>query len=365
MALKANGSLLIKNCKGILQIREVYPTFLKGIDLSVLPSLENGYILIKNGLVDSFGVMSDLPEVKIDEEIDATDRYVLPAFVDSHTHLVFATSRESEFVDKIKGLSYSEIAEKGGGILNSAEKLRKTSEKELIESATLRLQEAMSTGTGAVEIKSGYGLDTASEIKMLRVIKSLSENSPVTIKATFLGAHAFPKSKSRESYIREIKEEMIPEIARQNLAEYIDVFCEKGFFSIDESEDILNTGIKYGLKPKIHANQLTNNGGVQLGVKIKALSVDHLESIADQEILELGNSEVIPTLLPGAAFFLRMPYPPARKMIDSGLGVAIASDFNPGSSPTSNMQLMISLACIGMKMTPTEALNASTVNSSH
>lgn len=328
-----------------------------------LPVLSNAYLAIQQGVIAEYGSMHDLPAgVKAQKEIDALGRFVFPSFVDSHTHLVFAASREEEFVMKIKGATYEEIAAKGGGILNSARKLQQTSEEELFERAMLRVKEIIHTGTGAVEIKSGYGLTTKDELKMLRVARRIGKESPLTVKTTFLGAHAVPKETTKEKYIDLILREMIPAVAEEKLADYIDVFCEQGFFSMDETERTVEEGKKFGMKPRIHANQLHRSGGVQVGVKTNALSVDHLENIGEEEIEVLKNSSVMPTALPGAAFFLGLPFPPAQKIIGAGLPLAIASDFNPGSSPTGNMCQMISLACIKMKMTPEEAINAATIN---
>ena len=332
--------------------------------MDYLPEINNAFLITTEGKISDYGKMSDLAvaEHSFSQVIDASNRYVFPAFVDSHTHLVFPATREEEFVYKIKGMSYAEIAAKGGGILNSAAKLRASTEEFLLEQALRHCQNILESGTGTVEIKSGYGLSTEAEIKMLRVIKKLRKLTPLSIKSTFLGAHAFPTDKNREDYIQEVIEEMIPRVAEEGLAEYIDVFCEEGFFSVEESDKILEAGSRYGLKPKVHANQLNNSGGVQLGIRHKAISVDHLETIGEVEIEALKHSDVIPTLLPGAAFFLRMSYPPARKLIDSGLAVAIASDYNPGSSPSGNMQTMMSLSCVNMRMTPAEAFNAATIN---
>lgn len=331
--------------------------------MAQLPVLENSYLAIHNGYISQYGPMTGLPEsAKGTTELDASGRFVFPSFVDSHTHLIFASSREEEFVMKIKGSTYEEIAAKGGGILNSAKKLQHTSEDELFARAMIRVNEIIRTGTGAVEIKSGYGLTTKDELKMLRVARRIAQESPLTVKTTFLGAHAVPKDKTREEYIDLIIGEMIPAVAEEKLADYIDVFCEQGFFSQAETERIVAAGKKYGMKPRIHANQLHRSGGVQAGVNTGALSVDHLENIGEEEIECLKNSDVMPTALPGAAFFLGLPFPPARKLLDAGLPVAIASDYNPGSSPSGNMPLMVSLACIKMKMTPEEAINAATLN---
>ncbi len=330
--------------------------------------VENAYLLIDNNRIHSVGKMSDLKSVRqqfsISEEIDASGGFVLPGFCDSHTHIVFAGSRESEFVDKINGLSYEDIAKRGGGILNSAEKLRHTSEDELFEAARKRVIEVISHGTTALEIKSGYGLTPESEIKILRVIKRLKEHFPIPVKSTFLGAHAIPKHyrDNRQDYIREIIDVMLPQIADENLADYIDVFCDEGFFTIEETSAILKSAAAYGLKPKIHANEMANSGGVQIGIKYHAVSVDHLERIENAEIDALLASNTMPVALPGASFFLRIPYAPVRQMIDSGLPVVLASDFNPGSSPSGNMQFIMSLACIYGRMLPEEALHAITIN---
>jgi imidazolonepropionase len=354
-------NLLIKNIKGLVQGREVFHP-VAGREMAMLPVLPDAYLLIQDELIKAYGPMNELPSVKADQEIDATGRFVFPSFVDSHTHLVFAASREEEFVQKIKGATYAEIAAKGGGILNSAKKLQQTSADELFERTLLRAHEIIRTGTGAVEIKSGYGLTTNDELKMLRVARRIGTETPLTVKTTFLGAHAVPQAFTKKDYIQLIITEMIPAVAEEQLADYIDVFCEEGFFSPDETERIVEEGKRFGMKPRIHANQLHRSGGVQVGVKTGALSVDHLENIGDEEIEALKNSTVMPTALPGAAFFLGLPFPPARKIIDSGLPLAIASDYNPGSAPSGNMPLMISLACIKMKVTPEEAINAATIN---
>jgi len=328
-----------------------------------LPVINNAFLILRDGYIDSFGTMEELPGIHADEILDASGRYVFPSFVDSHTHLVYAESREEEFVLKIKGASYSEIAAKGGGILNSATKLRAASEEQLFQQALTRAFEIIKTGTGTVEIKSGYGLTTRDEVKMLRVARRLGNETPLTVKTTFLGAHAVPENISKEKYIDTIIEEMLPAVTEEKLADYMDVFCEEGFFSPAETERLLEAGKAVGLKPRIHANQLHRSGGVQVGVKVNALSVDHLEQIGDEEITALQNSRVIPTVLPGAAFFLNLPISSARKIITAGLPLAIASDYNPGSSPSGNIPLMISLACIIMKLTPEEAINAATLNS--
>jgi imidazolonepropionase len=339
-----------------------------GKEMSKLPTIDNAYLLIEDGVISDFGEMKSIPIMKPEiETIDAHGRMVFPSFCDSHTHLVYAGSREIEYVDKIRGLSYEEIAKRGGGILNSAKLLHNTSEEELYNQSLKRINEIISLGTGAVEIKSGYGLTVEDEIKMLRVIKRLQETTPITIKATFLGAHAVPTEyKGRQGeYVDLIINEMIPQVAAEDLAEFIDVFCDKGFFTVEETERILMAGIKYGLRAKIHANELDFSGGIQTGVKYGALSVDHLEFTAENEIKALLNSDTMPTLLPGAAFFLGMEYPPARRMIDAGLPLAMASDYNPGSSPSGDMKFVMSLGCIIMRMVPEEAINAVTINSAY
>ena len=358
--------ILIKNIKGLVQVEAKGDTWKQGTALSSLPVLENAYLHLKDGLISDYGLMGDIRDVSSTQIIDATGKFVFPSFVDSHSHIIFAANREDEFVDKIKGLSYAEIAAKGGGILNSAKRLQNTSEDELYASALQRVNEVIGFGTGALEIKSGYGLTTEDELKILRVAKRLNETTPLTIKTTFLGAHAIPKIyEDRNDYIDLVINEMIPKVAAEGLADYCDVFCEKGFFTPEETTRILEQGLKYGLKPKIHANQLHISGGVQVGIATGALSVDHLERIGDAEIKALQNTAVMPTLLPGAAFFLRMNYPPARKMIEAGLPVALATDYNPGSAPCGKMALILSLACIQMKMTPEEAINAATINGAY
>lgn len=361
---------IIKNIKQLVQVEETACTWVAGKDMASLNCIDDAYLIIKDNLIEDFGKMSDLKDVDDDdiiEELDASGRLVFPSFCDSHTHLVYAGSREIEYIDKIKGLSYEEIAKRGGGILNSSERIRKATEDELFASAFERLQEIASLGTGAVEIKSGYGLDLESELKMLRVIKRLKEETPLTIKATFLGAHAVPlEYKGRQTeYVDSIINEMIPVIASEELADYIDVFCDKGFFTVEDTDRMLNAGMKYGLRPKIHANELDYSGGIQVGVKYNALSVDHLEYVGDAEIEVLKGSETMPTVLPGAAFFLGMVCSPVRKIMDAGLPVALASDFNPGSSPSGNMKFIMSLACVNYKMLPEEAINATTINSAY
>lgn len=354
--------ILIKNIKGLVQVRPEPLYVLRGAAMAALPILADAYLCIANGVIAAFGKMDALPHISADHEIDASGRFVFPSFVDSHTHLVFADSREEEFVMKIRGASYQDIASKGGGILNSAKKLRQLTEDELYERSLPRVREIMRSGTGAVEIKSGYGLTVADEIKMLRVAQRIGRESPLIVKTTFLGAHAVPEGMKKNDYVRLVIDEMIPAVAAEKLADYIDVFCEDGFFSAAETEQILHAGLRLGLKGRVHANQLSRSGGVQAGVKAGALSVDHLENIGEAEIEALKKSDTIPTALPGAAFFLNLPFPPARRMLEAGLPLAIASDFNPGSAPSGNMPFVLSLACIKMKLTPEEAFNAATVN---
>lgn len=359
------ADLLIVNIKGLVQVRESTPHFLSGAEMAALPVLEDAYLAIDGEKISRFGPMSGRGSIQAKQTLDASGRYVFPSFVDSHTHLVFAASREEEFVMKIRGASYEEIAASGGGILNSAKKIQSISENELFEKSLSRANEIIRSGTGAVEIKSGYGLTVKDEVKMLRVAKRIGKDTPLTVKTTFLGAHAVPKELKREDYIRLIIEEMIPAVAEEKLADYIDVFCEHRFFSVEETEKIVEKGKQFGMKPRIHANQLHPSGGVQIGVKIGAISVDHLENIGDEEIQVLKGTSTMPTALPGAAFFLNLPFPPARKMMEAGLPIAIASDYNPGSAPSGNMPLILSLACIKMKMTPEEAINAATINTAY
>ena len=358
----------IINIRLLVNIRQ-QNQLLRGKELASLPCIKNAYLVIEDGIIAEYGEMERWGKTKVDSKnsIDAQGQFILPCWCDSHTHLVFAASREEEFVDKIKGISYAQIAARGGGILNSAQKIAETSESELLRSALSRLQEVIQLGTGAIEIKSGYGLSVEGELKMLRVIKKLKEISPVPIKATFLGAHTYPLAykENHQGYIDLIINEMLPVIAKEKLADYIDVFCETGFFSPEETEIICKAGMSYGLKPKIHANQLSLSGGTQVGVKLGAISVDHLETMDENAIMELANSQTIGTLLPTAAFFLRMPFQPARKLIDAGCAIALATDFNPGSSPSGNMNLAIAMSCIQMKMMPEEAINAATINGAY
>ncbi|XZF15594.1 imidazolonepropionase [Chitinophagaceae bacterium MMS25-I14] len=356
---------LITNIKQLCQVETAKPKAkVSGAEMAVLPSIENAWLLTEDDRIYSFGTMNEMPDMHADITVDASGRFVLPAWCDSHTHLVFAAPREQEFTDRIKGLSYEEIAHRGGGILNSARKLHDASESELYVNAMVRLHEVIAQGTGAIEIKSGYGLNTENELKMLRVIRRMKESAPIPIKASFLAAHAYPPEykNDHDGYIKLIIEEMLPRITDEGLADYIDVFCEKGFFSVADTECILEAGWKYGLKPKIHANQLHHSGGVEVGVKHKAISVDHLECVGDKEIAALKTGDTMPTLLPGAAFFLGIQYQPARRIIDAGLPVCLATDYNPGSCPSGNVPLLLTIACTQLKMTPEEAVNAVTIN---
>ena len=360
---------LIKNIGSLITVSS-NSELKKGVEMKELPLLNNAWLIIKGNRILDFGGMDNWEGIDDWNEfniIDAEEGTVLPSWCDSHSHIVYSGSREQEFVDKINGLSYEEIAKKGGGILNSSFILKNTSEKDLYNQSMKRIDEVIKGGTGAIEIKSGYGLDTEHEIKMLRVIKKIKETSPITVKSTFLGAHAIPNSykENSDKYVQKIINEMIPEIANEKLADYIDVFCDKGFFTAKQTEKILKAGLDYGLKGKIHANELDFSGGIQVGVKMGAISVDHLEFTSDEEIKCLKDSKTIPTLLPSTAFFLGLIYPPARKMIDSGLPITLASDYNPGSSPSGNIEFILSLACIKLKMTPEEAINALTINGAH
>lgn len=353
-------NLLITNISSLLQVcNGLNPV--KGSEMSEVNSISDAFLLIRNGVIDSFGSMKDIPNVS-DSVLDAEGGLVLPGFVDCHTHLVFAESREREFVMKIHGATYSDIARAGGGILNSAAALRKLSEDELLDRSMPRINELIRKGTVAIEIKSGYGLETEAELKMLRVARRIGQVTGIPVRTTFLGAHAIPAGKSKREYLDQVINEMIPAVTSEGLADFIDVFCENGFFDPAESIEVLIAGKKAGMIPRIHANQLGISGGVQVAVETKSISADHLECIGEEEIHLLSASEVVPVALPGAAFFLRMNYCPARRLIDAGLPVAVASDYNPGSSPSGNMLLMWSLACIGMRMTPEEALHALTIN---
>ena len=358
---------LFTNIKELIQVRDASISVLKGEQMKTLPIIKNAFLLIENGLIKDYGKMENAPSDKDIKIIDATDRVVMPTWVDSHTHLVYAGNREGEFVDRINGLSYQEIANKGGGILNSAKKLQETPEEELYEQSKKRLEEVILLGTGAIEIKSGYGLNKEAELKMLRVIKKLQENYPIEIKATFLGAHALPKEfkEDKQAYLNIVANEILPIVAKENLAEFIDVFCETGYFSVADTEFLLKEAKKYGLQPKIHVNQFTAIGGVAAGVKYNALSVDHLEVMIDEDIHALKHSTTMPVALPSCSFFLSISYTPARKIMDNGLPLALATDYNPGSTPSGNMNFVVATACIKMKMTPEEAINAATINAAY
>ncbi|MFN4313422.1 MAG: imidazolonepropionase [Chitinophagaceae bacterium] len=359
------STVLIQHIRGLVAVHAPAQP-LRGAELAQLPVWQNAYLLLEDGEIAGFGTMDQLDAINAlpANIVDATGRWVLPAWCDSHTHLVYAESRENEFIDKIRGLSYAEIAAKGGGILNSAARLADLSEDELFNRSWQRLQEISALGTGSVEIKSGYGLSLEAELKMLRVIRRLKERSALNIKASFLGAHAIPSEyrDNREGYIRLIIEEMIPAVAAERLADYIDVFCETGFFNPEEMDQIARAGMSVGLKPKLHVNQLNSIGGLQKALELPALSVDHLETMTAEDIRDLGRSQTIGTLLPSAAFFLRMPYQPARQLLAAGAALALASDYNPGSSPSGNMNFLLSLACIQLRMLPEEAINAATIN---
>ncbi len=355
---------IIKNIKTLAGICN--KTRLQGSEMSELGAISNAWLCIEDDRIIDFGKMEDINDyANCENIIDATDRIVLPSWCDSHTHIVYAGSRETEFIDKIKGMSYAEIAKRGGGILNSADKLHNTSEDELYLQASRRAWEMIAKGTGCIEIKSGYGLSTEDELKMLRVIQRMKETLPVRIVSTFLGAHAVARNMSQPEYIDLIINEMIPEVGKQKLADYIDVFCDTGFFTPTETAKMLEAGAKWGMRPKIHADELASSGGVEVGVAHNALSVDHLESMADEQINTLRGTDTMPTALPGTSFFLNMPFAPARKMIDSGLGIAVASDYNPGSTPSGDMKFIVSLACIKMRLLPEEAINAATINSAY
>lgn len=358
---------LITNIKELLQVRETSVSKVSGAEMAILPTIKNAYLLIKDNLIADFGSMENLPVLKADTVIDATGKIVLPTWCDSHTHIVYAGNREQEFVDRINGMTYEEIANRGGGILNSAKKLNETSEEEIYQQSKERLEDVIRLGTGAVEIKSGYGLSLDAELKILRVIKQLSKQYPIAIKATFLGAHAIPLEykENRKGYIDLIIDEMLPEIAKNQLAEYIDVFCETGYFTVAETEQIMEAGIRFGLKPKIHVNQFNSIGGVQAAIKYNALSVDHLEVMKTEDIIALKNTETMPVALPSCSYFLSIPYTPAREMIAAGLPIAVATDYNPGSTPSGNMNFVVATACIKMKMTPEEAINAATINGAY
>lgn len=359
-------TLLIKNIKELIQVEHTPCTYKAGRNMQEMNTIKNAWLLIKEDKIADFGDIST-PLPAANNIIDASGKMVFPCFCDSHTHIIYKGSREIEYIDKIRGLSYEEIAKRGGGILNTALRMHNASEEELYTDAWARLEEMKAHGTGAVEIKSGYGLSTEDELKMLRVIRQLKKDSPLTIKANFLGAHAVPANyKGRQTeYVDLIVNEMIPKVAEEHLADFVDVFCDRGFFTVEDTERILEAGTRYGLTPKIHANELDYSGGIQTGVKYHALSVDHLECTGDAEIEALLHSSTMPTLLPGAAFFINMPYAPARKMINAGLPIAMASDYNPGTCPSGNMQLVLSMGCIKFRMLPEEAINATTINTAY
>ncbi len=361
------ASRIIENIAKLVQVEDTPRRWVAGRDMARMQCVDDAYVLVEDGLIRDFGPMADAPRAGVDERVDARGGMVFPSFCDSHTHLVYAGSRELEYTDKIRGLSYEEIAKRGGGILNSSRRLHEASEDELYEGAMGRIAEIIGLGTGAVEIKSGYGLNTEDELKMLRVIRRIRESSPIEVRANFLGAHAVPlEYKGRQTeYVDLIVKEMIPRVAGEGLADFVDVFCDQGFFTVEDTERILTQGAKYGLRPKIHANELAPSGGIQVGVKHKALSVDHLEFTGEAEMASLLGSETMPTILPGAAFFLGMRLAPARQMMDYGLPLAMASDYNPGSSPSGDMKFILSLACIQFRMLPEEAINATTINSAY
>ena len=359
--------VLFKNIKELLQVRKVPVTLLSGSDMNILPTLKNAYLIVQNGLIAEFGSMEACPSDWKDEEVDANGKMVLPTWCDSHTHIVYAGNREQEFVDRINGLSYEEIANRGGGILNSAKTLKNTSEEELYQQSIARVKKVMHLGSGALEIKSGYGLTTETEIKMLRVIKRIKKEFPIKVKATFLGAHAFPKEfkDNKQGYLDLIINDMLPKIASENLANFVDVFCEKGYFTLEDTEQILEAAKQYHLTPKIHVNQFNAFGGVALAVKHKAISVDHLEELNQDDINVLKGSDTMPVALPSCSYFLSIPYTPGRQIIDAGLPLALATDYNPGSTPSGNMNFVVSTACIKMKLTPEEAINAATLNGAY
>jgi len=357
---------LFINIKELIQVRDLEFLKISGTAMKVLPTLKNAFLLVEDNTIIDYGLMQNAPN-SIDNIIDCNEKMILPTWVDSHTHIVFAGNREQEFVDRIKGLTYEEIANKGGGILNSAKKLQETSFEDLYQQSAKRLEEVMTLGTGAIEIKSGYGLTVDSEIKMLSVIKKLKENYSIPIKSTFLGAHALPTEfkNNKQGYIDLIIQEMLPKITKENLVDFIDIFCEKGYFTVEDTEQILEAAKKYGLRSKIHVNQFNSIGGIKIATKHNALSVDHLEILNDDDLDYLINSETMPVALPSCSFFLGIPYTPARKIIDNGLPLALASDYNPGSTPSGNMNFVVAAACIKMKLTPEEAINAATINGAY
>ena len=358
---------LITNIRTLAGVSDGKQQRLQGAAMSCLESVDNAWLLVEDGIIAAYGDMTSWAErgEHADVEVDAGEGMVLPSWCDPHTHIVYAGSREAEFVDKIRGLSYEEIARRGGGILNSADLLHTMTEEQLYDQAVGRAREMMAKGTGCIEIKSGYGLNTTDELKMLRVIRRMKDTLPVRIVSTFLGAHAVGRQYSHEQYVRLVIDEMIPEVGRQHLADYIDVFCDKGFFTPEDTARILEAGARWGMTPKIHADELASSGGVEVGVAHGALSVDHLESMADAQIETLRGSTTMPTALPGTSFFLNMPFAPVRKMIDAGLGVALASDYNPGSTPSGDMKFVVSLACVKMRLLPEAAINAATINAAY
>jgi len=359
--------LLVKNIKKIVQVRESHPSFISGAEMKKLPTLDDAYLLVKNGKISAYGSMDECPESTGYQVIDATGKTILPSWCDSHTHIVYAGNREGEFVDRINGKTYQEVAENGGGIVNSAKKLQNTSIESLYEQSKKRLEEVIMMGTGAVEIKSGYGLTKDAELKMLKVIKMLQENYDIPIKSTFLGAHAIPHEfkGNKEGYLAMLIDEILPEISDKKLADYIDIFCEKGYFSVEDAVLIMDAGKRHGLKAKIHVNQFNSIGGVRAGVDYKALSVDHLEVLTEEDLKALKEGKTMPVALPSCSFFLSIPYTPARTIIDAELPLALATDYNPGSTPSGNMNFVVSTACIKMKMTPEEAINAATINGAY
>ncbi|SDX42047.1 imidazolonepropionase [Aequorivita viscosa] len=359
--------LLLTNIKELLQVRENCPEKLSGAEMKELPTLKNAWVYLSQGVIEDYGTMDKLKEFQDFKTIDCTGKIVLPTWCDSHTHLVYAGNREQEFVDRINGLSYQEIADNGGGIVNSAKKLQQTSEEELYRQSAIRLEEIMRLGTGAIEIKSGYGLTVDAEMKMLRVAKKLAKEYPIDIKTTFLGAHAIPTEykDNKDGYLDLLCNEMMPKVAEEKLAEYVDVFCEKGYFSVADMERVLEEGKKYNLIPKVHVNQFNSIGGIASAVKYNALSVDHLEVMTDEDIDALQNSDTMPVALPSCSYFLSIPYTPGRKMIDAGLPLALATDYNPGSTPSGNMNFVVATACIKMRLTPEEAINAATINGAY
>ncbi|MDX1462775.1 MAG: imidazolonepropionase [Marinirhabdus sp.] len=359
--------LLLRNIKELVQVRDTAPKKVSGAAMNNLPTLKNAWLLMEDDVISSYGTMNALPDVKPDKTIDCTDKMVMPTWCDSHTHIVYAGNREQEFVDRINGLTYQEIAANGGGILNSAKKLQETSEQDLYQQSAARLEQVMKSGTGAIEIKSGYGLTTEAELKMLRVAKTLGKNYPIAIKTTFLGAHAVPANfkNDTDGYLNYIITDMLPKVAKDKLAEYVDIFCEEGYFSVEHTHTLLGAANSYGLIPKIHVNQFNAIGGVKAAVAHDALSVDHLEVLTDEDIAVLKSSDTMPVALPSCSYFLSIPYTPGRKLIDAGLPLALATDYNPGSTPSGNMNFVVATACIKMRLTPEEAINAATINGAY